>query len=182
MSAIAGNGTGMERDYDYTSTLHAVRSGQAPRRSAATPANARWRGSIRARSRPATCRWCSIRAISGSLVGHLASAVNGASIARKTSFLRETARRADFRQRHRHHRRSAAPARAALAAVRRRRRRHAKLAIVDDGVLKTWLLDCATARELGLETTGHAHRGVSSSPSPGPTICISKPAARRPPS
>jgi PmbA protein len=34
-------------------------------------------------------------------------------------------------------------------------------------VLKTWLLDCATARELDLATTGHAQRGVSSSPSPG---------------
>ena len=32
----------------------------------------------------------------------------------------------------------------------------------------TWLLDSATARELGMTTTGHAHRGVSSSPSPGP--------------
>ena len=36
-----------------------------------------------------------------------------------------------------------------------------------NGVLTSWLLDCATARELGLATTGHAHRGVSSSPSPG---------------
>jgi len=34
-------------------------------------------------------------------------------------------------------------------------------------VLTTWLLDCATARELGLQTTGHAQRGVSSTPSPG---------------
>jgi PmbA protein len=34
-------------------------------------------------------------------------------------------------------------------------------------VLKTWLLDCATARELNLATTGHAQRGVSSSPAPG---------------
>jgi PmbA protein len=42
-----------------------------------------------------------------------------------------------------------------------------KLAIIDEGVLTTWLLDTATARELGLVTTGHAHRGVSSSPSPG---------------
>ena len=39
--------------------------------------------------------------------------------------------------------------------------------MIDEGVLTTWLLDCATARELGLVTTGHAHRGVSSSPSPG---------------
>jgi PmbA protein len=42
-----------------------------------------------------------------------------------------------------------------------------KLAIIDEGVLTSWLLDSATARELGLATTGHAHRGVSSSPSPG---------------
>ena len=34
-------------------------------------------------------------------------------------------------------------------------------------MLKTWLLDSATARELDLETTGHAQRGVSSTPSPG---------------
>jgi PmbA protein len=41
--------------------------------------------------------------------------------------------------------------------------------LVEDGVLKTWLLDCATARELDLETTGHAQRSVSSTPSPGPS-------------
>ena len=35
-------------------------------------------------------------------------------------------------------------------------------------MLTTWLMDSATARELGLQTTGHAHRGVSSPPSPGP--------------
>jgi PmbA protein len=39
--------------------------------------------------------------------------------------------------------------------------------LVEDGVLTTWLLDCATARELDLETTGHAQRGVSSTPFPG---------------
>jgi len=36
-------------------------------------------------------------------------------------------------------------------------------------VLKSWLLDSASARELGLTTTGHAQRGVSSTPSPGPS-------------
>ena len=43
------------------------------------------------------------------------------------------------------------------------------LAVIDDGVLKSWFLDSATARELSLATTGHASRGVSSSPSPSPT-------------
>ena len=41
--------------------------------------------------------------------------------------------------------------------------------MIEDGVLTSWFLDSATARELGLATTGHAQRGVSSTPSPGPT-------------
>ncbi len=41
--------------------------------------------------------------------------------------------------------------------------------LIEDGVLTSWLLDCASARELGLATTGHAQRGVSSMPSPGPS-------------
>jgi PmbA protein len=43
------------------------------------------------------------------------------------------------------------------------------LAVIEDGVLTSWFLDSATARELSLTTTGHAARGVSSSPSPSPT-------------
>ena len=45
----------------------------------------------------------------------------------------------------------------------------ARRAMIDDGVLTSWFLDSATGRELGLATTGHASRGVSSSPSPSPT-------------
>jgi PmbA protein len=45
----------------------------------------------------------------------------------------------------------------------------ARRALVEDGVLTSWVLDCATARELGLKTTGNAQRGVSSVPSPGVT-------------
>ena len=37
---------------------------------------------------------------------------------------------------------------------------------VEDGVLKSWVLDCATARKLGMKTTGNASRGVSAPPSP----------------
>ena len=44
-----------------------------------------------------------------------------------------------------------------------------RLALIDDGTLRSWLLDCATARELKLTTTGHASRGVSSVPSPSAT-------------
>ena len=39
--------------------------------------------------------------------------------------------------------------------------------IVKDGVLTTWLLNASTARQLGLETTGHAARGLAGPPGVG---------------
>ena len=168
MTAIAGDGTGMERDYDYSSTLHAsdLQNAQAIGRRAGE------RAVKRLNPRKVATRRVPIvfdSKISGSLVGHLASAANGASIARKTSFLREKLGEKIFasgidiiddplRPRGLRSR----PFDAEGVAGNRRR-------LVEDGVLKTWLLDCATARELDLETTGHAQRGVSSTPSPAPS-------------
>ena len=43
---------------------------------------------------------------------------------------------------------------------------NAQMNLVEDGVLKTWLLDSAAARQLGLTTTGHAARGTGGPPSP----------------
>ena len=45
----------------------------------------------------------------------------------------------------------------------------ARTAIVDNGVLTGWLLDSASARQLGVEPTGHATRGGGGSPGAGPT-------------
>jgi PmbA protein len=105
--------------------------------------------------------------VSNSLVGHVVGAVNGASIARKTSFLKDSLGKQLFKN----------DIRIIDDPLRVRGLRSQsfdaegvkvrKLAIIDEGVLTSWLLDCATARELGLVTTGHAQRGVSSSPSPG---------------
>ncbi len=109
------------------------------------------------------------RRVAGSLVGSLASAVNGAAIARKTSFLMEKLGQQVF----------AKGIRIVDDPLRKRGQRSRpfdaegvagrKLALVEDGIVMTWLLDSATARELGRETTGHASRGVSSSPSPSAT-------------
>ena len=168
MTAIAGDGTGMERDYDYSSTLHAsdLQNAQAIGHRAGERAVKRLNPRKVATSRvPIVFD----SRISGSLVGHLASAANGASIARKTSFLREKLGEKIFasgidiiddplRPRGLRSR----PFDAEGVAGNRRR-------LVENGVLKTWLLDCATARELDLETTGHAQRGVSSTPSPAPS-------------
>jgi len=168
MTAIAGDGTGMERDYDFSSTLHAsdLENAQAIGR----------RAGERAVERLNPCKVTTRRVpvvfdsrISGSMVGHLASAANGSSIARKTSFLREKLGEKIFASgihiiddplRHRGLRSRPFDAEGIAG-----RSRH----LVEDGLLKTWILDCTTARELSLETTGHAQRGVSSTPSPGPS-------------
>jgi PmbA protein len=107
------------------------------------------------------------RRVAGSLVGHLAGAINGASVARKTSFLKDRLGQRLFKS--------------GISVIDDPRRMRGlrsrpfdaegvetkRLAVVEDGVLVSWFLDSATARELGLATTGHAQRGVSSSPSPG---------------
>jgi PmbA protein len=166
MTAIAGDGTGMERDYDYSSVRHAsdLESAQKIGRSAGERAIARLNPrKVSTRKVPVVFD----PRIAGSLVSHLASAANGASVARKTSFLRDKMgeklfgdgihiiddplRKRGLRSR---------PFDGEGVAGR-------KLALVEDGRLRSWLLDSATARELGLMTTGHAQRGVSSAPSPG---------------
>jgi PmbA protein len=165
-TAIVGEGTGMERDYDFTSALHGA--------DLESPASVGRRAGERtvARANPRKAATCKAPVIfdprvSGSLVGHLAGAANGASIARKTSFLKDrrgeqlfdkSIRIVDDPLRVRGLRSQSFDAEGVATK---------RLAIVDEGVLTSWLLDSATARELGLATTGHAHRGVSSSPSPG---------------
>jgi PmbA protein len=167
MTAISGEGTGMERDYDYTSALHASDL-EAPERVGRTAGER-----TVARANPRKVETCKVPVVfdprvSGSLVGHLVGAINGASIARKTSFLKDRLGAQLF----------AKNIRIIDDPLRKRGLRSQsfdaegvkveRLAIIDEGVLTSWLLDSATARELGLKTTGHAHRGVSSSPSPGP--------------
>jgi len=47
--------------------------------------------------------------------------------------------------------------------------------LAENGILKTWLLDCASARQLGLTTTGHAARGTGGPPSPSATNLYMEP-------
>jgi PmbA protein len=168
MTAISGNGTGMERDYDFSSALHASDLDDA----AAVGRKAGERAVRRVNPRKVPTGRVPVvfdPRIAGSLVGHLASAVNGAAIARKTSFLKDKLGSRLFRP----------GIRIVDDPVRPRGLRSRPfdgegvagrpLDLVEDGVLASWLLDSATARELGLATTGHAQRGVSSAPSPGPS-------------
>jgi PmbA protein len=168
MMAIAGEGTGMERDYDFSSAPHAsdLMSPEAIGRSAGERAVAR------VNPRKVTTRKAPVLfdpRVASTIVSHLAGAVNGAAIARKTSFLKDKMGAKLF----------ADGIRIVDDPFRKRGLRSRPfdgegvkgevLNLIDDGVLQTWLLDCATARELGLQTNGRAARGVSSAPSPSGT-------------
>ncbi len=166
MTAIAGDGTGMERDYDYSSALHASDL-ESPKKIGRTAGE---RAVERVNPRKVSTRKVPVvfdPRVAGSLVSHLASAANGASVARKTSFLKDKMGAQLF----------ASGIRIVDDPLRSRGLRSRPfdgegvagrmLSLIDDGRLSSWLLDSATARELGLTTTGHASRGVSSMPSPG---------------
>jgi PmbA protein len=166
MQAIAGEGTGMERDYDYSSAIHAGDL-ERPEKIGHSAGE---RAVKRLNPRKVTTRKVPVvydPRVAGSLVGHLSSAINGAAVARGTSFLKDKLGEQVF-----------ADGIAIIDDPLRRRglRSHPFDAegvggkartLIEDGRLTTWILDCSTARELGMTTTGHAQRGVSSTPSPG---------------
>ncbi len=167
-SVLAGEGMGMERDYDYAHATHAedLRDPALIGRSAGERAVQR----LGARKVP-TCQVPVIYdpRVANSLLRHLLGAISGPAIARGTSFLKDKLHQRIF------------PAGITIIDDPHRRRglrskpfdgegvANARRAIVADGVLTTWLLDLASARQLGLRTTGHAARGTSSPPSPAPT-------------
>jgi PmbA protein len=167
-TAIAGSGTGMQRDYDYSSAAHAsdLEDGAMIGARAAEQALARLNP-----SRPKTARLPVLfhPRVAGSLIGHLTGAINGASIARGTSYLKEKMGERLF-----------APGIFIYddpLRIRGPRSRPfdgegqptLRRALIEDGVLTTWILDTRSARQLGLATTANASRGTSGPPGPSAT-------------
>jgi PmbA protein len=168
VAVLAGEGTGMERDYDQASARHAsdLKGAQEIGRSAGEKA-------VR-RLNPRKVKSQSVPVVfdpreAGGLIGHFASAISGVSVARGTSFLREHMAKQVF-----------APHVTIVDDPHRKRGlrskpfdgegvANARRALVDKGVLTSWLLDCASARQLGLTTTGHAARGTGGPPMPSAT-------------
>ena len=168
LSVIAGSGTRMERDYDFASAIHAgdLRDPAAIGRSAGERAVKR----LGARKMP-TCR-CPVvfdPRVARGFISHLLGAISGPSIARGTSFLKDRLGEPVFPAAitiiddpHRARGLRSKPFDGEGIANRRR-------ALIDRGVLTTWLLDLRSARQLGLATTGHAARGTASPPAPAAT-------------
>lgn len=168
VAVIAGEGTSMERDYDWSSAVHgadlddAAKVGREAGLRAVRRLNPR---KIETTKLPIVLD----PRVSNSIVRHLTTAINGASIARGTSYLKNkmgeivfapgiTIVEDPFRKRGL----ASKPVDGEGIAPQRR-------AIIDQGRLTTWILDLRSARQLGLKSTGHAARGTTSPPSPAAT-------------
>ncbi|HEY6335816.1 MAG TPA: metallopeptidase TldD-related protein [Alphaproteobacteria bacterium] len=167
-AVLAGQGTAMERDYDASSAVYG-RDLEAP---AAVGKRAGEKAVRRLNPRKIKTTKAPVvfdPRVSNGILGHLAGAINGSAIARGTSFLLDKMGKrilpsgmnvVDDPLRPRGFRSKPFDGEG-IATTRR--------AVVEDGVLATWLLDLRSARQLGLTTTGHAARGTSSPPVPAPT-------------
>jgi PmbA protein len=162
-SVIAGQGGGMQRDYAFHSARHRARL-DAPHeigRRAGERAVARLDpGKVASGAMPVVFD----PRVGSSLLGHLIGAISGTAITRKTSFLLDALGTEVFApgvsvcdDPHRPHGLRSRPFDSEGLPV-------SPCSIIENGMLETWLLDSASARQLGLAPTGHAARGVGGSP------------------
>lgn len=165
VSVLAGEGLEMQRDYDFSTAVFGgdLEDPSAVGRRAGERAVARLKP-----RKPKTAKLPVVfdpRMASG-LLRSLVGAISGPAVARGTSFLKDRLGEAVF-----------APGVAVIDDPHRRRGLRSRpfdaeglattrRALIEDGKLTTWLLDLASARQLGLAPTGHASRGVSGPPGP----------------
>ena len=165
VSVLAGEGTGMERDYDFATKVYGADLPDA----AGIGTSAREKAVKRLNPQKVSTAQVPVifdPRVANSIVGHLSSAINGSAVARGTTFLKDAMGEAVF-----------APGITIVDDPHRRRGLRSKpfdgegvatrpVNVIEDGRLTTWFLDCRSARQLKLTTTGHAARGTSSPPSP----------------
>ena len=167
-SVLAGQGTAMERDFEYTGAVYAE--------DLTAPEEVGKRAGEKAvrRLNPKKVDTNQIPVIfndrtARSLISHFANAINGSAIARETSFLKDMMGKSVFRdginiidEPHRKRGLRSKPFDGEGLSNKQRN-------LIEDGRLTTWLLDLRSARQLGLQPTGHASRSTSSPPSPSAT-------------
>lgn len=165
VSVIAGEGTEMEGDYDYSAAVFAADLEGPEILGASAGAKAVMRLNPR-KAETASVPVVFDPRVSKSLVGHFSAAINGATVARGASFLKDKMGKKVFPQGiniiddpHRKRGLKSRPFDGEGVTTK-----HLKL--IEDGCLTSWIMDLRSARQLGLLTTGHASRGTSSPPSP----------------
>ena len=162
VGVIAGEGTRMERDHDFDSRLYFAEldTPEAIGRRAGERVVRR----VNPRQVPTDKDVTVVfdPRVARGFVGHIAGAINGASVARKTSFLRdrmgEQVLKAGLNI-------TDDPLKVRGSASRPfdgEGVRGEKLTMIEDGVLKHWFLSSSAARELGLHTNGRGARGGTS--------------------
>jgi len=168
VAVLGGEGTGMERDYAESSARH----GSDMESPEVVGKRAGERTIKRLNPRQAKSQRAPVvydPRVSASLVGSFAGAISGSSIARGVSFLKDKMGQAVFGSSiniiddpHRKRGQRSKPFDGEGVANR-------KMALIENGVLTAWLLDTASAKQLGLTTNGHAARGTGGPPSPSTT-------------
>ena len=118
--------------------------------------------------------------LASSLLGPLVGAISGAAVARGVSFLKDKLGQQIFSgditiidDPHRRRGLGSSPFDDEGVTTERR-------ALIDKGVLTTWLLNSSSAKQLGLATTGHASRGLAGAPGTSPHNLTLQPSARSP--
>ncbi|MGB0696006.1 MAG: TldD/PmbA family protein [Rhodospirillaceae bacterium] len=166
VSVIAGSSAdGMESDYDYSTAVFFddLKDAEEIGRSAGQRAVRRLGAErLKTGKLPIVFEPRMARGLVGSVLG----GINGSSIVRGTSFLKDSLGETVFGENvtiredpHRPRGPRSRPCDAEGLANKAR-------ALIDKGQITTWLLDLRSARHLGMESTGHAGRGISSQPSP----------------
>ena len=174
---IAGEGGSMQRDHAWHSARHLadVEDAYGIGRRAGERAVARLNPT---RPQPGKYPVIFDPRVSPTLLGHFANAITGSSIARKTSFLLERLGDAVF-----------GPGVTIVDDPLRKRGlrsrafdaegvRVSRKELVSGGILNQWIADSASARQLGIQPTGHAVRGVGGAPGASPSNLYMEAGAR----
>lgn len=162
-SAIAGEGARMERGGEGRS----VRHGSDLPSPEEIGAEAGRRAVSRLDPRKLDSRTAAVmfeNRVATSLLGPLIGAISGPAVARGTSFLKDRLGRAIFSKAVTVRDEPLRPRGLGSAAFDDEGVAVTALDLIDQGVLTTWLMNSAAARQLGLSTTGHASRGLAGAP------------------
>lgn len=174
VSVLAGQGTAMERDYDFDSRIFYADL-DAPEKIGLSAAERAVRR-LNPKKVPTSSDMTIVfdPRVSRGIFGHLVSAINGAAIARKTSFLRDLMDEQVM-----------ADTITIIDDPKIKRRASSKpfdgegvdgqkMTMVENGVLRNWYLSTSIANELGLKTNGRGSRGGTGIGAASTNVIVSK--------